>query len=211
MSRIGKTFLFAAVALMLTGVAQASETYQIDVDTTGLTGTGYLDFQFDPGATPYDAGSATITLLSTDGTLGSPLTDIGAVSGTLPGTVVIDNTDATNEYTQTFTYGTSFDFLVTLNIPTVSGTAVGGNSFTFDAEDSNFDPLLSSSFPAVEIDLDATTGAPTVTNNTDSSNPNGFASVSELPEPATCALLGAGLAFLAGWRRPRGSRLIALK
>lgn len=206
MSRIGTRFLFAATALLLAGVAQASVSFEVDVNTSGLMGTtGYLDFQFDPGNTPYDAGSATITALGFDGTLGAALPDVGDVTGSLPGSLVINNTDATNEYTQAYTFGSYFDFLVTLNIPTVSGTAAGGNSFTFDVEDSGFNPLLSSSFPAVEIDLDALTAAPTVTNNTSDVNPNGFANVAPVPEPAAFALLGTGLAFLA-WRRGRAVR-----
>jgi hypothetical protein len=73
-------------------------------------------------------------------------------------------------------------------------------------EDSGFDPLLSSSFPAVEIDLNATTGDPAVINNTSSGNANGFASVNATLEPATFALLGIGLAFVAWQRRPRAVR-----
>jgi hypothetical protein len=197
---------FSAILLLAGGAEAESITYQINVNTSGLSGTtGYLDFQFDPGTPPFDAGSATITGFTGNGTLGAALPDIGVVSGTLPGTVVIDNTQAANEYTQAYTYESFFDVFVTLSIPSVSGNAAGGNSFTLDVEDSGFNPLLSSSFPAVEIDLDATTGNPAVINNTSSSNPNGYASVSATPEPATFALLGIGFAFVAWHRRPRSS------
>lgn len=210
MSSIRTKWVFAAVglsAILLAAEARAeSITYQINVNTAGLSGTsGYLDFQFDPGATPFDSGSATITGFTGNGTLGAALPDVGAVSGTLPGTIVINNVDATNEYTQAYTYGSFLDVFVTLNIPTVSGSATGGNSFTLDVEDSGFNSLLSSSFPAVEIDLNATTGRPTVINNTTSGNANGYAIVNT-PEPATFMLLGVGLVFAAWLHRPRSIR-----
>src|SRR5580692_1038860 len=98
------TALGLSATLLLAGGAQAELiTYQVDVNTAGLFGTsGYLDFQFDPGNTPFDAGSATIIGFAGDGKLGAALPDFGVVSGTLPGTVVIDNTDVTNEYTQAY-------------------------------------------------------------------------------------------------------------
>jgi hypothetical protein len=169
--------LSISAALFLAQRAQA-DSFVITVNTTSLQGTsGYLDFQFNPGNTPYDAASATITGLTTDGTLTTVLPNIGDVSGALPGQVVINNTDVLNEYTQGITYGSFFDVFVDLTIPTVSGTATGGSSFTLDVEDSNFNSLLGS-FPAVEIDLDATTGQPSITNNSD-----GAASVVITPEP----------------------------
>src|ERR1700678_1014419 len=178
--------LSLSTALLLAGRAQADtfETFEIAVNTTSLEGTsGYLDFQLDPGITPFDSASATITGFVTDGSLTGALPNIGDVTGSLPGTVTINNTDVTNEYTPGFTYGSFFDVFVTLDIPVVSGTAAGGSSFTLDVEDSGFNSLLGS-FPAVEIDLDATTGAPTVTNNS-----SGAATVALVPEPASSLLL----------------------
>jgi hypothetical protein len=189
-------------ALLVGGEAQASIiTYEVQVDTSGIVaGTdGYLDFQFDPGNTPYDTGSATLTGFVTDGTLTTALPNLGDVTGTLPGTVTINNTDATNDYTPGFTYGSFFDVFVTLDIPTVSGSAAGGNSFSLDVEDSGNNPLLGS-FPAVRIDLDATTGDPTVTNNS-----NGAATVTALPEPASLLLVATGLIGLVR-TRPKGVR-----
>jgi hypothetical protein len=152
--------LFAALGL--SGRAHAGTiSYDIGVNTSSLLGTnGYLDFQFDPGApAPSDSGSATLTDFATDGTLMAAASPFGDVTGSFPGTVTINNTDVTNEYTPGFTYGSFFDVLVTLDIPVVSGNAASGNVFTLDVEDSNFNSLLGS-FPAVEIDLDATTGKP---------------------------------------------------
>jgi hypothetical protein len=59
-----------------------------------------------------------------------------------------------------------------------------------DVEDSGFNSLLGS-FPAVEIDLDATTGQPSITNNS-----GGAADVVATPEPASVWLMGLGFAGL---------------
>src|ERR1039458_539466 len=175
-------------ALLMAQRAQA-DNFDITVNTSSLQGTsGYLDFQFNPGNTPVDAASATIMNFTTYGTLTAALPNIGDVSGALPGQVVINNTQVLNEYTQGFTYGSFFDVFVDLTIPTVSGTATGGSSFTLDAQDSNFNSLLGG-FPAVEIDLNATTGQPSVTNNS-----GGAASVSTsvIPEPRYLLFGGLG-------------------
>src|SRR5579872_2374301 len=129
-------WLFAAfaacTALLLTGRAQA-DIFDIAVNTSNLQGTsGYLDFQFNPGNTPFDAASATITGFTTNGILTGALPDIGAVTGAFPGTVVINNTFVLNDHTEGVIFGSFFDVFVNLNIPAVSGTATGGNSFTLD-------------------------------------------------------------------------------
>jgi hypothetical protein len=187
--------LSLCVALLLAQRAQA-DTFSITVNTSSLLGTsGYLDFQFNPGNPPSDAASATITGFTTDGTLTAALPSIGDVSGALPGQVVINNTQVLNDYTQGLTYGSFFDVSVNLTIPTVSGTATGGSSFTLDAEDTNFNSLLGS-FPAVEIDLNPTTGQPSITNNS-----GGAASVLAVPEPGSLWLVGLGVAGLVARRR----------
>jgi hypothetical protein len=180
----------AAALVSAGGVQAATVTYEIHVDTSSISTTvGYLDFQFDPGDTPYDPATATIYGFSTDGTLGTALPNLGDVTGALPDPVIIANSDLPNEYTPGFTFGSFFDVFVTLDIPSLSGMETGGNTFSLDAQDSGNNPLLSSGAPLVVIDLDALTGDPTPINN----STNSQASIAATPEPAPLVLLAMGL------------------
>lgn len=209
MTTFSSAWLFAALGWAASAQA-ASITYQIEVDTSSVEATnGYLDFQFNPGNPPSDPASATLTDFTTDGILTGPLLpDLGAVTGALPGTVVIDNTDALNEHTEGFTYGSFFDVFVTLDIPTVSGTASSGSSFALSVWDTNFLPVLTGD-PLVEIDLEAITGTPSVINN----SVNGVAvvtAVTQTPEPGSLPVVGMGLAALVVLRfRQRSARFVA--
>jgi hypothetical protein len=183
--------------LLLPGGARASLiTWEITVNTSALEGTpGYLDFQFNPGDTLFDPASATLSGFVSDGTLTGALSDVGSdVTGTLPGTVVLNN-DLLNDHTEGFTIGSFFDVFVTVDIPNVSGSATGGNRFSLDVQDSGYNSLLGG-FPAVEIDLDATTGQPTITNNS-----GGAAVVNQTPEPASLLMIVSGLAGVLAIRK----------
>ena len=200
-----------SAALLLAAGAHADQiNFEINVNTTSLSGqSGFLDFQLDTGGSgTWDPAIATLTNFTTDGTLTGALPDIGNLlgSGSLPGTVSL-NTGANsqfNEHTEGFTYGTFFDVFLNLTIPTVSGTATAGNSFTLNAQDSGFNNLLvnqilSSPVNLVEIDLDAVTGAPIILNN----SAGNFAVVTFTPEPASWLFMATGLVGLIARRRFR--------
>jgi hypothetical protein len=178
-----------AVALLAVQAANASAIYQIYVNTTEIQGTtGYIDFQFNPGFPPIsDPAYALVDNFDSDGTLTTPASDIGDVSGAFPGSVQINNTDQTNDHAEGFIFGSFFDVFVDLEIPSISGNASSGSSFFLSVLDSGFNPLITSG-SLVEIDLD-TLGNPTVTNN----SPNSEATVTVAPEPASLMLLAIGL------------------
>ena len=93
----------------LCGTAMAGPIYRITLDTGGLSGTGWLDLQFNPGpgAAP---GLATVSNFA--GALDTALVPLGdgAVSGSLPGTLVMANTTAFNAVLQALVLGGSFSF-----------------------------------------------------------------------------------------------------
>jgi hypothetical protein len=109
---LGFSCLFALCSV---GSVTASTMYQVSVDTSALVAgtSGLIDFQFNPGLA---AATASISNFTSNGTLGGQLPPPDPnVTGTLPGTVVIANTAFFNAYTEQFTFGSSFDFLLTLN------------------------------------------------------------------------------------------------
>lgn len=166
----------------------------VTVDTSALSGTtGDLVFDFIDGGTP--ANTLTLSDFTSDGTLGTS-TPIGDVSGTLPGTVTLGDSEFFNEYLQGSTFGSSL-------------------SFTFDTTGSPADPT---SFPdAFSFFLLDSTGMPVPTT----SDPTGanalfLYSVGEadplavysdtvrigggtnaVPEPSTFILFVVGLSVLS--------------
>src|SRR5208337_4854189 len=100
-----------ALVVFATSSAFAAFTYNVSIDTSSFSGQqGYLYLEY----TPYNsnvASIATVASFMTDGVLGTQDTvDIGngsAVTGTLPGSVVLANTNTVNDYLQAITFGKS--------------------------------------------------------------------------------------------------------
>jgi len=196
--RIARYFLLTS--LLITGAsADAVSSFEIQVNTSALQNqSGYLDFQFNPGAAS-DPASASLSAFSSDGTLSLPTANSGDVSGTLPAAVTLNNDQVYNDYNEGFTFGSFFDVFVTLDIPSFSGHATSGDAFVlglYDSSDSN-ELITTNSDPGlVEIDLD-TDGNPTVTNY----SPNSEAGVTQTPEPGSMVLLVSALGLFTATRR----------
>ncbi len=120
LGRMIRVIAFLVATLPTTSYAAPTH---VTVDTSALSGTtGSLAFDFLDGGTP--ANTVTLSDFTSDGTLGTS-TPTGDVSGALPGTVTLGDSEFFNEYLQGFTFG-------------------GSLSFTFDTTGSPADPT---SFP----------------------------------------------------------------
>lgn len=197
MKLITITFFAIALAMLAATSAWADSAYFINVNTTSIFDQpGYLELQFNPGATS-SAGSAVISNFNSDAILGSS-SPIGDVTGTFPSSVTINNTDAWNDYFQGITFGTMFTFVLKL-----SGGS--GNSFALSLWGSDeTTPLLTSDLTngyAVTVDVNPS-GPPTVTNY----SIDKAVGVSPVPIPSPAWLLGSGLAGIIFLGR-RHSRL----
>jgi hypothetical protein len=169
-------------------------TYAVSVNTSALAGvTGSLDFNFNPG--PLTSQSASIQILGFSGNgaaVGSPVIT-GDATGSLPGTLTLDNGTSFNDYFQQFRYGSTLDFNVSLYGPALSapdGVSLSGSTFAFSmfSDAAGTMPALTTDVSdgfayVVNVNLD---GSTTVFDYIVNSNP--------APEPASGFLVG--IAFL---------------
>lgn len=203
----------------------ASLTLDVVVDTSLFANnTEYaLNFQFNPGGTPpVDPATATVSNFSlTGGTLGAEVIKTGNAGLTdLPSSVTLDNGTPFNDYLHRIaTLGTAISFRLSLSVPTVSGTAGSGSTFSFglfqgDGNVPFSDPLYIVGAPFTsslasgqlfEVSV-SETGAFTQSNgNTDLITltvvPPPPPIGGEIPEPSTALLLALSLPVFAALRR----------
>lgn len=188
------TVLLVALGLALAPPAHA-DTWQVDIDTTPLAGTGgYLDLQLNPGSSEAQAVQVQISNFSTDATLGAYLVD-GAVSGSLAGVLVLDNSEALNAWLQELAFGSHIAFTLDIDAALDAGS---GSSFAALLWDADFNPLLAAAADAaLRVDLLPGTAPSWVVSSS--------VQISAVPEPSIAVSLSAGLGIL-GWRARRSRR-----
>jgi hypothetical protein len=203
-----------------------SLSYLVTVDSTGIAGmSGFLETQLATAAPPATPSvTATISSVSSDGTLGAVTISTGDVSGSFGSTpLTLANDTASSAITglsdlqQAFTYGTSLSFVLTLSGSEVmsgnSATQFTGTVFAFILEDANQNGLNGGPlFPgeAFDIYVNPSGGSLMVTPNDPyiAGGPvPGFAPASgsypavtiapySVPEPSSFVLLGLGTTLI---------------
>jgi len=185
----------------------ASIQYVVTVNTTSaLLSNGYIDFQFNPSSFGTQPANADVANFATDGVLdpAAPFTgSTGEVSGMLPGTVTLTNSETTNEYSEGITFGTTITFDLDLYGPAISDpNGEGGGTFTLDFFNDNgylFTNDSQNDVPVFTVDInpDGTTTAQTYPSQNDGPPVVTFSGPTEVPEPSAVALLGGGLLTLS--------------
>ncbi len=196
---------------------QATILYYATVDTSSQLGQyGYVDLQFNPSVLSTEAATATVFTFSTDGTLNpaDPLNGtVGDVTGALPASVTLANTDSTNEYTEGMQFGGTITFFLNFDGPAIDAPdGRGGGTFVLDFLDSSGNFLFTSD-PSGSTPFNWTTGyinvngdgSTSVTTPPGPSNGPSVATFTLVPEPSTRLLIVPALLALGSARRRRGA------
>jgi hypothetical protein len=189
MKRTKLLLLIIAFVVFAASSAFADYSYTFNADTSSLAGqTGYIELQYNPGIAP-GASNAVVSNYMSDATLLGSAAITGDVTGQLPSSVIINNTNAWNDYYQQVTFGTNLKFDLNL-------TGAAGNTFALSFYSANgTTPVLTNDPNGFATTIDVNANGAVVNKLSDQ------VTVASTPIPAAAWLFGSGLMGLAGIRR----------
>jgi len=125
---------YALLAFLLASSLRADRIFLVTANTSAFNlANGYINLQYNPGGGDADAGTVTITSFTGPSSYGAAVAT-PTVTGTLPGTVVINNSTGFNDLFQEAQFTNSLQFLVTFGGDAVNSpnpAALSGSSFGF--------------------------------------------------------------------------------
>ncbi|MFY7863972.1 NF038129 family PEP-CTERM protein [Roseateles sp.] len=205
--------LLLSAGLLLASLCQAGPlvssssalNYHVVVNTADLPNpgsTGWLDLQFNPGLDTAPAASAKVSNFAGALKAGVAAIPFGAVSGSLPGTLLFSNAAGWNDMFQAIVMGGVFSF--DLSFGGAFASAIGADA------GSTFSLALYGEDQATELGSSATSGSLlsfdlandlTMTNNNTT-----LAEVSPVPEPQGWLLALTALVLLRMVKRPLAAK-----
>jgi hypothetical protein len=185
-----------ALALFASSAAQALPTYQVKVDTRGLSGTGLMDFTFlaNAGATP-----ARAILSNFSGAFGAAYDRSAGVSGDIADRLVLGNQDGGDYLTYTVSLGGWFSFDLSFDGAFASTEGVDASQFDVTLYNEDFSGYLGVDGSFAGFSLVPQVGG--VPGAVEVSTPGGLASVTQVPEPSSILLVLGAIAALRLSRR----------
>ena len=195
MLKLSSLLQHAALALALScgaGSAAAGVLYHVDVNTSALSGSGFLDFAV-AGWAGAPLASATVSNLT--GAFGAEAARNGSVAGAIPAGFALTSAAGDNWLTQEVSFGGMFGFDISIAGPYETVDSGDGATFVIGL----FDALMAQYTVAAEFAAQpGLNGAPaSLTPSADEA----LASINAVPEPAAPALLLAALLAAAAVRR----------
>lgn len=187
-----------ALALFASNAAQALPTYQVKVDTRGLSGTGLMDFTFlaNAGATP-----ARAILSNFSGAFGAAYDRSAGVTGDIADRLVLGNQDGGDYLTYTVTLGDWFSFDLRFDGAFATTEGVDLTQFNATLYNEDFSDYLGVAGSFAEFVLLPQVDG--VAGGVELATPGGLAAVTQVPEPPTLLLVLGAMAALRWSRRDR--------
>lgn len=172
--------LVIAILVFATLPAFANSSYDFTVNTSSINGqSGYIDLEFNPGASCTGMGSAVVTNWISDATLGA-VTTTGDVSGLLPSAVTMTDTSQFNDYNEALTFGNTIYFDLNLN-----GCSGESFSLSFLQSDDQTPLLTTDSLDGYALTADMNSESTLI----NVSSPDIVVHTDSVPEPRTLPLL----------------------